>query len=106
MGERVKKKAGKQTDKVYMVIPAYNEAENIYTVVDEWYRILEKEDVGEESRLLVIDDGSKDETFQILNGMKEGRPKLLAVTKPNSGHGATLLYGYRYALKEYFSNGF
>ena len=56
MGERVKKKAGKQTDKVYMVIPAYNEAENIYTVVDEWYRILEKEDVGEESRLLVIDD--------------------------------------------------
>ena len=73
MGERVKKKAGKQTDKVYMVIPAYNEAENIYTVVDEWYRILEKEDVGEESRLLVIDDGSKDETFQILNGMKEGR---------------------------------
>ena len=56
-----------------MVIPAYNEAENIYTVVDEWYRILEKEDVGEESRLLVIDDGSKDETFQILNGMKEGR---------------------------------
>ncbi len=100
MGERVKKKDGKQTDKVYMVIPAYNEAENIYTVVDEWYRILEKEDVGEESRLLVIDDGSKDETFQILNGMKEGRPKLLAVTKPNSGHGATLLYGYRYALKE------
>ena len=100
MGERVKKKDGKQTDKVYMVIPAYNEAENIYTVVDEWYRILEKEDIGEGSRLLVIDDGSKDETFQILNGMKEGRPKLLAVTKPNSGHGATLLYGYRYALKE------
>lgn len=31
MGEQVKKKAGKQTDKVYIVIPAYNEAENIYT---------------------------------------------------------------------------
>ena len=47
MGERVKKKDGKQTDKVYMVIPAYNEAENIYTVVDEWYRSEERR-VGKE----------------------------------------------------------
>ena len=29
----------------------------------------------------------------------EGRPEIIPLTKPNSGHGATLLFGYRYALE-------
>lgn len=98
MNKRVDKRADKRADKLYIVIPAYNEAANISTVVDEWYGVLEEEGVSGESRLLVIDDGSRDETFEILGRMKEKMPKLLTVTKPNSGHGATLLYGYQYAL--------
>lgn len=100
MDEREDKQAGKRACKLYIVIPAYNEAANISTVVDEWYGVLEEEGINGESRLLVIDDGSRDETFEILGRMKEKMPKLLAVTKPNSGHGATVLYGYQYALDE------
>ena len=49
-------------EKLYIVIPAYNEAENIQGVVEEWYRVLELADMSKESRLLVIDDGSRDDT--------------------------------------------
>lgn len=85
-------------DKLYIVIPAYNEEENIEKVIEEWYRIADMYNGDGESRLLVIDDGSRDHTFEIMDRMREGRPLLLPVTKKNSGHGPTLLYGYRYAV--------
>ena len=49
-------------DILYIVIPAYNEAANIKMVIEEWYPIVEKYNGNGNSRLLVIDDGSKDET--------------------------------------------
>ena len=84
-------------DKLYIVIPAYNEEENIEKVVKEWYQIVEQ--FGNESKLVVIDDGSKDQTYTKLLELAEGRPALVPLTKANGGHGATVLYGYRYALE-------
>lgn len=85
-------------DKLYIVIPAYNEEETIVSVIDEWYQVVEK--VGNGSRLVIIDDGSKDKTFQIMKDAAAGREAFLPLTKPNGGHGATILYGYNYAIKE------
>lgn len=85
------------SDKLYIVIPAYNESENIIDVVNDWYPVVEQYG-GEGSRLVVIDDGSKDNTYEILQTLAADRPLMEAVTKPNGGHGATVLYGYRYAL--------
>ncbi len=82
---------------LYIVIPAYNEEENIKNVIEEWYEIVEK--VGNTSKLLVIDDGSKDNTFKIMKECAKDRPNLIAKTKENSGHGATILYGYNYAIE-------
>lgn len=84
-------------DKLYIVIPAYNEEENIKSVIEDWYPIVEK--LGNDSRLVIIDDGSKDSTYNI---MKQYAKKLEAfepVTKPNGGHGATVLFGYQYAIR-------
>ena len=53
---------------------------------------------SEDSRLVVIDDGSKDSTYAIMQKLSEEMPKFIPLTKPNGGHGATVLYGYRYAL--------
>ncbi len=86
-------------DKLYIVIPAYNEAENIRQVIEEWYPVVEKYNGNGESRLVIIDDGSKDKTYEIVCRLAEERPLLHPVTKPNAGHGATVLYGYRYALE-------
>ncbi len=49
------------------------------------------------SRLVVVDDGSKDDTYKILQDMAGTRELLLPLTKPNSGHGATCIYAYKYA---------
>ena len=85
-------------DKLYIVIPAYNEEANIGAVIDDWYPIVEK--YGEESRLVIVDDGSKDNTYAIMKEYAKNRPKFIPITKPNSGHGATVLYGYNYALEQ------
>lgn len=83
-------------DKLYIVIPAYNEEENIRQVIADWYPVVEK--IGNESRLVIIDDGSRDKTFKILEDEMKKREMLIGITKPNAGHGATVLYGYRYAV--------
>ena len=83
-------------DKLYIVIPAYNEEANIEKVVGEWYPIVEK--IGNGSKLVVIDDGSKDATYQIMKRLAEKLPAFEPLTKENQGHGATVLYGYHYAL--------
>lgn len=85
-------------DKLYIVIPAYNEEENIKNVIDEWYSIVEKYHGDGESRLVIIDDGSKDNTYQIMKESVKTKPLFIPLTKANSGHGATVLYGYKYAL--------
>ena len=85
-------------EKLYIIIPAYNEQENIEEVVKDWYPIVEQR--NEESRLVIIDDGSKDATYEKLLELAKNRPQLEPLHKENGGHGATILYGYRYALKK------
>lgn len=86
-------------DTLYIVIPAYNEEKNIEKVIADWYPIIEKYNGNGASRLVVIDDGSRDNTYDILTKCAQSRPLLRPVTRKNSGHGATVLYGYYYALK-------
>lgn len=88
---------GEDMDKLYIVIPAYNEEANIKAVIDDWYPVVEK--TGSESRLVIIDDGSKDNTYKIMQEYAKDRPQFTPLTKPNGGHGATVLYGYRYAVE-------
>lgn len=85
-------------EKLYIVIPAYNEEENIENVARDWYEIVSR--TGKDSRLIIIDDGSKDNTYAKLCELQKEMPQLEPITKPNAGHGATVLYGYNYALKE------
>lgn len=85
-------------DKLYIVIPAYNEEENVCSVINDWYPIVEQ--IGNGSKLLIIDDGSKDSTFAIMEREAKTRPHFQPITKPNGGHGATILYGYHYAIKD------
>ena len=84
-------------DKLYIVMPAYNEEENIEAVVAQWHPVVEK--IGKESRLVVMDDGSKDHTYERLRRLQDRYPQLTAVTKPNEGHGGTVLRAYRYAIE-------
>lgn len=86
-------------EKLYIILPAYNESETIEEVIKQWYPIIKEHDGGGKSRLVVINDGSTDETLQKVEALKEKLLLLEVINKPNSGHGATVLYGYNYALK-------
>ena len=84
-------------DKLYIIIPAYNEEANIELVAREWHEVVAG--IGQDSRLVIINDGSKDQTYEKLFALQAELPQLLPVTKENGGHGATVLYGYFYALE-------
>ncbi len=85
-------------DKLYIIIPAYNEEATIRDVIDEWYPMVVM--AGSESRLVIIDDGSRDKTLKTVESEAAGKPQLVVLSKPNSGHGATILMGYKYALEQ------
>ena len=82
--------------KIYFVMPAYNEAENIEETIKQWYPVVERS--GKESRLVIANDGSKDDTFAIMDSLRSQYPQFEPLDKQNSGHGATVLYLYRYAI--------
>lgn len=84
-------------EKLFIVVPAYNEEANIEKLIMDWYPVVQN--VGTESRLVIVNDGSKDGTWQMLQALTENRPQLLALTKQNGGHGSTVLFGYRYAIE-------
>ena len=85
-------------DSLYIVIPAYNEEENIEAVAREWHEVVAK--TGSESKLVIIDDGGKDSTYDKLLELQKELPQLEPITKANSGHGGTVLFGYNYALEK------
>lgn len=79
-------------------MPAYNEEANIRTVVEQWHPVVEQ--IGEDSRVVIVDDGSKDATYRVLEELRATYPQLIGLTKKNSGHGSTCLYAYRYAIEQ------
>lgn len=82
---------------LYLVIPAYNEAENIREVVAEWYPHIE--DKGEKSKMVIADGGSTDNTLEILYQLQKDYPKLEVMSRPNTDHGTKVIYLYDYAIK-------
>ena len=72
-------------DSVYIVMPAYNEEQNIESVVKEWYAVLE--DKGENSRLVVADSGSTDQTHEILQELQLVYPRLDVINNTDKQHG-------------------
>ena len=84
---------------IYFVMPAYNEEANIEDVIKQWHPICEKiNQLGDNAKLVIANDGSKDNTFGIMTQLQEKYPFLIPLDKANSGHGATVLYLYRYAI--------
>ena len=83
-------------DTLYVVMPAYNEEENIEEVVSSWYPVLEGK--SPESRLVVADAGSKDKTHEILLRMKDTMPQIDIISDTGTFHGPKVIALYNYAI--------
>ena len=84
-------------DSLYIVMPAYNEEENIKEVVEAWYPILSGKDP--KSKLVVADSGSTDKTHAILEELKITFPNLEILTETDRQHGPKVMALYDYAIK-------
>lgn len=88
-------------DKLYIVMPAYNESANIESVISEWHPVCEKiVSDGDLASLVIANDGSKDDTYHKMTDLQDKYPLLMPIDKPNSGHGATVLFLYRKAIDD------
>lgn len=76
-----------------IIIPVYNEEGAITEVISDWTSTLEKLKI--DFLIYVFNDGSKDNTLEILQNLSKNNDKLIVIDKPNSGHGPTILKGYK-----------
>lgn len=76
-----------------IIIPVYNEVAAIQEVLNQWCSELSTLKIAFE--IHVYNDGSKDNTLQILTSYVKNNPRVIIHDKLNSGHGPTILMGYR-----------
>jgi dolichol-phosphate mannosyltransferase len=79
-----------------VVIPLYNEEQNLSALLNDWQDVFRA--TGVPYRVILIDDGSKDQSLAVLQNMQKNNATLTVRTQPNAGHGPAILKGYRMAL--------
>lgn len=78
---------------ISVVIPVYNEEENLLELYEELNAVLEP--YGKSYELLFVDDGSSDASFAILKGIHQRDPRVRAVRfRKNFGQTAALAAGF------------
>lgn len=77
---------------VSVVVPAYNEEKVICRTIDS---LLASDYANFE--IIVVDDGSSDETYKIVREKYDGNQLVTALTKQNSGKAEALNFGWRKA---------
>lgn len=83
-----------------MVLPAYNEEANIAQAVAKAESALLA--TGLDCELIVVNDGSRDATGDILRGLTDAHPLLRIVEHyPNRGYGGALRAGFAAATREW-----
>ena len=79
-------------DKLSVFLPTYNEEANIKNVVSTTKTVLE--DVAEEWELIIVDDGSADDSPALIKELAESEKRIRVIThKPNQGYGASITTG-------------
>ncbi len=79
-----------------VVIPLLNEAENIGNLYQEVSEVLDE--IQEETEMIFIDDGSVDESVQLLRGLQEKDPRIVIISfRKNFGQTAAMSAGFDHA---------
>ena len=85
--------------KLAIVMPAYNEQDCMADVVQIWTNLLQKQFPTENTCLIVVNDGSKDKTGEILDQLAQSNPILVVVHQKNGGHGVAVVHAYSKAVE-------
>ncbi|MBK6774175.1 MAG: polyprenol monophosphomannose synthase [Ignavibacteria bacterium] len=82
-------------NKILVIIPTYNEADNIQKIIPE---VLKNSSPENEFNVLVVDDNSPDGTAELAESLNNSNVKILKREK-KSGLGTAYLAGFKYAIK-------
>lgn len=88
----------KKMSKLWIVIPCYNE-ENVLPITSELFlnelkELISKKKISEDSRILFVNDGSKDNTWQIICELAKSDPHYIGISQSrNRGHQNAVLAG-------------
>ena len=83
---------------LYMIIPCYNE-EKVLPItsglfLEELCHLISLEKISEESRILFVNDGSKDKTWEIIQELAASNEKFIGISQSrNRGHQNAVLAG-------------
>lgn len=82
-----------------LVLPAFNEAENLRVGLSEAVHVLEG--LGRDFEIIVVDDGSSDDTAAAVEATSHRDPRVRLIRHPkNCGYGAALRSGFQAATHE------
>lgn len=80
-------------------MPVYNEEDCIELVVSSWFSELAEHQEVRSHQIMVVNDGSTDNTKQVLRKLKTTyEEQLIIVDQLNAGHGAAIMTGYHRAV--------
>jgi dolichol-phosphate mannosyltransferase len=74
-----------------VIVPAYNEEKSIVGALDDVLRDVAS--VVPDLEIIVIDDGSKDDTARLAQDYAAREPRIRVISKVNEGHGPALITG-------------
>jgi len=82
--------------KISVIIPAYNEGDNISNTIEETIRVFEE--VGNKYEIIVVDDGSDDDTFLKAKKAKDNNNcvKVIRCSDTNMGKGFAIKSGFKH----------
>jgi len=93
--EQIKKRKVKKYPKISVIMPAYNESKNVVKSIKS---VLKIDYPKNKLEIIVVDDGSEDDTYEQAKGMQSKLVKVF--TKKHSGKAATLNYGIKKSTGE------
>ena len=87
---------------LYMIIPCYNEEQVLPITapmfLEELNLLIQKRKISTESKILFVNDGSKDKTWEIINALSHENPHFAGIAQSRTrGHQNAVLAGLMYA---------
>ena len=90
-----------KNEKISILIPAFNEEENILLTLKETIDVLDN--LNKNYEIIIIDDGSVDNTYEkVKSNIKLFKDKVkIYQYAPNAGKGFAIKYGFKYVTGDY-----
>ena len=86
-------------DPIDIILPVHNEAKSIRPTLQEFYRVVFSEG-GRAIRFIVCEDGSRDNTVEVLQGLAKELPILLLTDKARKGYSRAVIDGFKASSSE------